>query len=241
MDYYNDNQHEFEEQDNQHEFEVNKSLEHNNQHEIGEDDNLVEQVPVDPFTQTKEYIFQKKGQKLALEQIYPKIFEEYFYSLEDVSVEGAPGPRGQFYDQELKVDIVAKIRLKHYYPTKDSHLQGSDSIHIQQRILRPREACCSPTVTFSVMSSYSRREGEWYNLDNIGMYVCAILDEKNNAFVDWLCIKNPYRIKEMVRAGTLHAVLKRNPRNHVDFFSIKISELEKHGLISYRMDKKHLH
>ncbi|WDC90827.1 hypothetical protein [Priestia megaterium] len=241
MEYNNENHNEFEERHNQNEFEVNESLEHNNQHEIEEDDNLVEQVPVDPFTQTKEYIFQKMGQKLALEQIYPKIFENYFYSLEDVSVEGAPGPRGQIYDRELKVDMVAKVRPKYFHFSKDSHLQGSDSIHIQQRILRARDACYAPTVTFTVMSAYSGRESEWYNLDNIGMYVCSIVDDKSEEIADWVCIKHPYRIKEMVRAGTLHAVLHRNKANDVDFFSIKISELEKHGLISYRMDKKHLH
>ncbi|MGE7219624.1 hypothetical protein ACQKJC_24620 [Priestia koreensis] len=189
------------------------------------------------FYKTARYVFSQNGHKKALEMCYPEYFKNQIFFLEEVSMECCRDIRGQVLDQEFAVDMIAKTKLKmKESEINDLEIDGFDTVTIQEKVLKPHHLYYDETVTLTVRKENTNQESEWFKLGNISLYVWIYYDKDRDEIVDWIAVENPVRIRDKVRKKEIPFNTRLSGDSNCTFVSIKVADLERHNLISARMD-----
>ncbi|MFC9419586.1 hypothetical protein ACIG6B_28595 [Bacillus mobilis] len=172
----------------------------------------------------------KKGKELAMQVVYPLLFKGREFHIRVINPEN--GEQDLVMDRDVVADYEAEV-----YPDKgavDYKFGRGDHFLIQERVIE-HNPNFERTVTISVTYPNNKYACEWYKLNGLSYFVWVYYSPVNKCLVDYIVVHHPHRIRDLIRAGTIKADKRDNKKTGQIFYSIPISELEKHNLICMRM------
>jgi hypothetical protein len=170
----------------------------------------------------------RKANKHIEEEIFPKITDRKYFMFENTCIQDNDN-RKRVYNSELSVDYTLYVMVD-----QNKEFLDFDKQLVQVRALKDKNI---ESVTITLPSDFKNKRSnqcEWNNLSHLSWFIWGFYNEEFDVLIDWICVKNPQKIKTLIISKVLDAKKIINSYTGQPFYSIKVAELEKLGLIAFR-------
>ena len=167
---------------------------------------------------------------VAQRLIYPEIFGVSHTALSFEAVHKPDSEHSRILDAEMGVDRVVYVSV--------DGLRSPLKFTVQERFRSPEAAQWQDlTITEWYTNSAGGSPAELYRI-NAGLFVYGYYDKEKDEFLDVIAVDTAAMLRGIVQ-GVLRYDRGRNKRNQT-FIAIKFSELERNGVVVWRMPRRRI-
>ncbi len=162
--------------------------------------------------------------------IYPALFGVPQSALSFEAIHKPDSEHSRILDAEMGVDRVVHVAV--------DGLRSPLKFTVQERFRSPRYAPNQDiTLTEWYTNSAGGKPAELYKI-NAGLFVYGYFDGQKDAFLDAIAVDTVAMLRAIAQ-GSLRYVSRENDRRQT-FLAIKFGELERCGVVTWRMPRRHI-